>query len=126
MRNDDRKSGLIFSLFGIIPVIWFALLTAPYLAGGLPEIVRELPDAMNHPYHIRICGDSVKTVLIFLAAYGMGIGIYVSTRRNYRRGEEHGSAKWGSAKKINKKYRGRKRDADKHRMSVSVITAEGT
>ena len=29
--------------------------------------------------------------------YGMGIGIYLSTRRNYRRGEEHGSAKWGDA-----------------------------
>lgn len=66
MRNDDKKSGLIFSLFGIIPVIWIALLTAPYLAGGLPEILQKLPDAMNHPYHIRICGDSVKTVLIFL------------------------------------------------------------
>ena len=67
----------------------------------------------NNPFHIELCGDSVKTVLLFLASYGLGIGIYVSTRRNYRRGEEHGSAKWGSAKKINKKYRGRKRDADK-------------
>ena len=37
--------------------------------------------------------------------YGMGIGIYLSTRRNYRRREEHGSAKWGSAKAIDKKYR---------------------
>lgn len=113
MRNDDRKSSLIISVFGIIPVVWFALLTAPYLAGGLPELLQELPDAINHPYHIRICGDSVKTVLIFLSAYGLGIGIYVSTRKNYRRGEEHGSAVWGSAKAINKKYRGKKRDADK-------------
>ena len=113
MRSDDRKSSLILSLVGIIPVIWFALLTAPYLAGGLPEIMRELPDAINHPYHIRICGDSVKTVLIFLAAYGLGMGVYASTRKNYRRGEEHGSAVRGSAKVINKKYRGKKRDADK-------------
>ena len=113
MRNDDGKSGLIFSLFGIIPVIWLALLTAPYLAGGLPEILRGLADAMNHPYHIRVCGDSVKTVLLFLAAYGLGTGIYLSTRRNYRRGEEHGSAAWGSAKAVNKRYRGKKRDADK-------------
>ena len=113
MRSDDRKSSLILSLVGIIPVIWFALLTAPYIAGGLPEIMRELPDAINHPYHIRICGDSVKTVLIFLAAYGLGMGVYASTRKNYRRGEEHGSAVWGSAKVINKKYRGKKRDEDK-------------
>lgn len=113
MRNDDRQSGLIFSLLGIIPVIWTALLTAPYLAGGLPEILRGLADAMNHPWHIRVCGDSVKTVLLFLAAYGLGTGIYLSTRRNYRRGEEHGSAAWGSAKAVNKRYRGKKRDADK-------------
>ena len=35
----------------------------------------------------------------------MGIGIYFSTRRNYRRREEHGSAKWGNAKAVDKKYR---------------------
>ena len=33
------------------------------------------------------------------------IGIYFSTRRNYRRREEHGSAKWGNAKAVDKKYR---------------------
>lgn len=51
-------------------------------------------EAMNHPFSIRLCGDSVKTVLIFLLSYGMGIGIYISTKKHYRRGEEHGSAKW--------------------------------
>jgi type IV secretion system protein VirD4 len=35
----------------------------------------------------------------------MGIGIYLSTRRNYRRREEHGSARWGGAAAINRKYR---------------------
>ena len=34
----------------------------------------------------------------------MGIGICFSTRRNYRRREEHGSAKWGDAKMLNRKY----------------------
>ena len=32
------------------------------------------------------------------------IGIYLSTKKNYRRREEHGSAKWGNAKQVNKKY----------------------
>lgn len=113
MGNGDRNSSRFLFLLGMVPAVWLALLTAPYLDGGLPEIVQELPDAINHPCHIRICGDSVKTVLLFLAAYGLGVGIYVSTRRNYRRGEEHGSAAWGSAKAVNKKYRGRKRGADK-------------
>ena len=54
---------------------------------------------------IVLCEDSVKTVLVLLLCYGMGIGIYFSTRRNYRRREEHGSAKWGNAKAVDKKYR---------------------
>lgn len=35
----------------------------------------------------------------------MGIGIYLSTKRHYRRGEEHGSAKWGDPRAVDKKYR---------------------
>ena len=33
------------------------------------------------------------------------IGIYFSTRKNYRRREEHGSARWGNVRAIDKKYR---------------------
>ena len=106
MRNDnDKKTSLILSACGVVPAVWLALLTAPYVGGGIVEIIRGLTDAMGSPFAITVCEDSVKTVLIFLAAYGMAIGIYFSTRRNYRRREEHGSAKWGSAKAIDKKYR---------------------
>lgn len=104
MKNDDKQTILIFSICGIFPVVWLALLTAPYIRGGLIEIIREFPKAIDHPFHIKLCEDSVKTVLIFLLAYVIGIGIYISTRRNYRRGEEHGSAIWGNAGAINKRY----------------------
>ena len=40
-----------------------------------------------------------------LCAYGLTVGVILSSRRNYRRGEEHGSAKWGSARTVNRKYR---------------------
>ena len=90
---------------GLIPVVWFALLIAPAVSGGLAEIAGYLPAAVNAPFQIQWCEDSLKTVLFFLAAYGMGIGIYLSTRRSYRRGEEHGSAKWGDARSVNRKYR---------------------
>ena len=43
----------------------------------------------------------------------MGIAIYYSTKKNYRRGEEHGSAKWGSVKKVNQKYASSKTSDDK-------------
>ena len=105
MKNDDEQSSLMVAVIGIIPVIWFALLVAPYLSSGLMGILEGVPGAMNHPFSIQLCGDSVKTVLIFLLSYAMGIGIYISTRKHYRRGEEHGSAKWGNVKKINRRYR---------------------
>ena len=104
MKQDDKQAAIIFSVIGIIPVVWLALLIAPSVSGGLPEILPKLMTVFNNPFHIEFCEDSLKTVLVLLLAYGMAIGIYFSTRRNYRRREEHGSAKWGDAKAVNKKY----------------------
>lgn len=103
-QGNDRQAAVILSLIGIIPVVWLGLLIAPSVKGGLPEILTSLMNAMNDPFHIELCEDSVKAVLVLLLCYGMGIGIYFSTRRNYRRREEHGSAKWGTASAVNKKY----------------------
>ena len=104
-RDSGRQSAIILAVIGILPVVWLGLLIAPSVKGGLPEILPSLLTVFNDPFHIELCGDSLKTVLVLLLLYGMGIGIYLSTRRNYRRREEHGSAKWGSAKAIDKKYR---------------------
>ena len=103
MKKENNP--LILCLFGILPVVWLGLLIAPAAHGGLPEIVARFPAVMNDPFHIELCGDSLKTVLILLLCYGMGIWIYFSTRKNYRRREEHGSAKWGNVRAIDKKYR---------------------
>ena len=103
-QGNDRRAAVILSLIGIIPVVWPGLRIAPSVKGGLPEILTSLMNAMNDPFHIELCEDSVKAVLVLLFCYGMGVGIYFSTRRNYRRREEHGSAKWGSASAVNKKY----------------------
>ena len=103
-QGNDRRAAVILSLIGIIPVVWLGLLIAPSVKGGLPEILTSLMNAMNDPFHFELCEDSVKAVLVLLLCYGMGVGIYFSTRRNYRRREEHGSAKWGSASAVNKKY----------------------
>ena len=140
MRNDDNKTSLILSACGIIPVVWLALLTAPYVSGGIVEIVRGLSVAINTPFSITICEDSVKTVLIFLLAYVMGIGIYLSTRRNYRRREEHGSAKWGNVNLLNKKYKDNDPSANKlltqnvrigldgkkHRRNLNILVCGGS
>ena len=104
-RDNDRQTAIILSIVGIVPVIWLALLIAPSISGGLPEIAANLAILFDNPFSIKLCGDSLKTVLILLLCYGMGIGIYFSTRKNYRRREEHGSAKWGNVRAIDKKYR---------------------
>ena len=103
-RDNDRQTSIILAVLGILPIVWLGLLIAPSVKGGLPEILPSLMNVMSDPFHIELCEDSVKTVLVLLLCYGMGIGIYFSTRRNYRRREEHGSAKWGSASAVNKKY----------------------
>lgn len=119
MKPDNKAGGPWLYALGLVPVIWFALLIAPAISGGLSEIVNALPAAMNHPFKIVWCEDSVKTVLIFIAAYGLGIGIYLSSRRNYRRGEEHGSAKWGDPRAVNKKYRDK--DPSKNRIFTQHV-----
>ena len=131
---------LVLCLFGILPVVWLGLLIAPAAHGGLPEILARFPAAMNDPFHIELCGDSVKTVLVLLCVYGLSIGVFLSSRRNYRRGEEHGSAKWGSARAVNKKYRAIKPednkiftqnvrvglDGRKHRRNLNTIVVGGS
>lgn len=104
MQDNDRKSAIVLSAIGVVPVIWLALLIAPFLKGGLSEIITGLTNAFSNPFNIQLCEDSLKTVLILLIAYGMAIGVCFSTLKNYRCREEHGSAKWGNAKAVNKKY----------------------
>ena len=113
MKQDDKRTAVILSLIGIIPVVWLALKIAPSVGGGLATILPELMSAFDDPFHIELCEDSVKAVLVLLLCYGMGIGIYFSTRRNYRRREEHGSAKWGEARTVNKKYAQHPKSANK-------------
>ena len=141
MRQDKfSKAHLILYACGIIPVVWLALLLAPYMGGGLAGLVQYGGAALDHPFHIVWCEDSLKTVLIFLSCYGLGIGVYLSTDRNYRRREEHGSARWGDPKGINRKYADKELTANKiltqnvaigldgrrHRRNLNVLVVGGS
>lgn len=105
MKPDNHKVIRILCLLGIIPVVWLALLMAPSVSGGLPQIILRFPEAMNHPFDIRLCEDSLRTVLVFLSLYALALAIGFSNQRTYRRGEEHGSAKWGDVQEIDRRYR---------------------
>ena len=141
MRQDKfSKAHLTLYACGIIPVVWLALLLAPYVGGGLLGLVSYGGTALNNPFRIVLCEDSLKTVLIFILCYGLGIGIYLSTDRNYRRREEHGSAKWGTAQAVRKKYADRKvtenkiltqnvaigLDGRKHRRNLNILVCGGS
>ena len=99
-KDNDTKSLLVFASLGIIPLIWTALLIAPSMEDGIFQALAGFGESLEKPFEIIIVKDSLRTVLLFLLIYWMGIGIYLSTRKNYRRGEEHGSAKWADEKEI--------------------------
>ena len=112
MKNG-RNEIIIFASAGAVPVIWLGLLFAPYSNDGIVYIISHVNDIFDDPYHIQFTGDSIRTVLLFLLIYAFGIGVYWSSRKNYRRGEEHGSAKWGSASALNRKYANPKYEGSK-------------
>ena len=141
MRQDKlSRTNIILYLCGIIPVVWLALLIAPYLSEGLPGLVANFGSAMNNPFNIQLCEDSARAVLILLLAYGVGLGIYISNDRNYRRREEHGSARWGIAHVVNRKYADKNwahnkiltqnvsigMDGRKHRRNLNVLVCGGS
>ena len=85
--------------------MWVGLKIAPYWDGSIFELITQMDEIFAEPWHIELARSSPEAVLFCLFLYVMGIGIWLSTRRNYRKGEEHGSAKWGDATAVNRKYR---------------------
>ena len=95
---------------------------------------------MDSPFQIQLCQNSAKTVLVLLLIYGIVLGTLLSSQRNYRRGVEHGSAKWGNARSLNKKYQDPKPEANrlltqnvrmgldgkKHRRNLNVVVIGGS
>ena len=120
---------------GLIPVIWTALLIAPYIDGGLPSLIENFGRIMEEPFKIVWCDKSLKSIIICVLCYSLGMGIYFSSSKNYRRGTEHGSAVWGSVTRLRKKYAQRDRfsnilltrnlsiglDGRRHRRNLNVL-----
>lgn len=104
-QGNNRQAIKILLLAGLLPVIWFALRIAPALHGGLPVIIQTLNTVFQNPFQLTFNKDSLRAVLVFVAAYAIAAGIWLSSQRNFRKGEEYGSAKWGNAQEIVKRYR---------------------
>ena len=101
--KEYKKTWLLLFFIGVVPIIWFSILIAPFFDKGLLEIIKNIQNI--NPFKISICKNTVKSIVFFILIYIILIGIYYSTKHNYRKGEEHGSAIWGDTKSINRKYK---------------------
>ena len=141
MKQDKFSPvSLICYACGCIPVIWIALLFAPYLDDGLIGLIKNAGAAFANPFHIMLCRDSLRAVLIFLLIYGLALAVFLSSDRNYRRREEHGSAQWGSPREISRKYANKAApenkiltqtvaiglDGRKHRRNLNILCCGGS
>ena len=55
MVESSKKQKIILSLIGIIPVIWLALLIAPYINDGIAGIIKNITKALGNPFNINFC-----------------------------------------------------------------------
>ena len=75
VRKDKlSKQNIILYLCGIIPVVWLGLLIAPCMENGLVSLIQEFGTVMENPFQIKLCEDSVKTVLVLLLCYPYASG----------------------------------------------------
>ena len=102
--------------------------------------MKDFSEVIGNPFHITWCDSSIKVIIVFIIGYVMAITIYLSTKKNYRRREEHGSARWGNANEINKKYKQLPMDRNKlltqnvciglngkkHRRNLNVLVCGGS
>ena len=126
-----------------LPVIWWVgILIADAIQPGrnLFELMEVLTEKLNHPFQLHYTEYTIKSMLVCTLLYAAGIGIFYSSQKNYRRGEEHGSARWGDARQICKKYSQKpysqnilltqnfriSLDTHKHRRCLNILVVGGS
>ena len=140
LRN--KEAVILLTAFSI-PIIWFAVLAAQCCGEGIKlfGFLENLSEILKTPYRLKITPYTGKCVLICLCCYGLGISAYYSSKGNKRIGEEYGSAKWGNAAELNKKYKDTKNpennailtkniqiglDGRKHRRNLNILVVGGS
>ena len=107
---------------------------------GLIHAIPYLSEALNHPFVIQWTDSALKTIGIFLVIYVLGVGMYLSSAKNYRRTEEYGSAKWANPNTVCKKYANKDYftnkvfsqnvrmglDGKKHRRNLNTVVIGGS
>ena len=96
---------------------------------------------MTHPFFLHWTEHSARCVFLCTLLYGVAAIVLSGSRKNRRRGAEHGSAKWGDVFQIVKKYRDKKNpkenliltqhfqmgmDGHKHKRNTNVLVIGGS
>ena len=108
---------------------------------GLPGLLQSVALAMAHPFSLRWAEHSARCVFLCTLLYGVAVMVLSSSRKNRRRGAEHGSAQWGDVFQIAKRYRDKKHpkenliltqhfqmglDGHKHKRNTNVLVIGGS
>lgn len=141
MKRQDNRDIYVFLAVLILPIVWGALLLAPYANNGLLYLLNNLDNAFENPFLITWCDNSLRVLMLVLLIYFFCVIYYISEMKNVRRKEEYGSAKWGNAKSVNKKYMYKKiytenkllsqnvrigLDGKKHRRNLNTLIIGGS
>lgn len=89
-----------------LPVVYFAMVTASvYIPGeNIFALLERFSTMLGRPDLLRWTAYTPRCILGALVCYGLAVTLYYSDHENRRPGEEYGSAKWGSARELNKQY----------------------
>ena len=115
-QHNDWRDKLPMLLLMLGPVLYLAAVLASGYEDGMNiiELMGRFAELVERPFSLRWTGHTLKFMLGAVVAYGVTILFLFSTKENKRTGEEHGSARWGSARQLDRKYR----DKDPERNTV--------
>ncbi len=107
MGEDNNRNKIMFLIIYfvvLIPVLLFGLLISPVFFSETLKGAKGLEYIVHHPFTLVITKDSLKATIVLVMFYTAGFGIFYIDRvdKRFRRGREHGDAKWGNPKKIGK------------------------
>ena len=89
-----------------LPVLYAAIAAAAAYEqdANLFDLMARFSEVLKHPALLRWTAYTPKGIIGALACYGLAVTLYYSDHENRRPGEEYGSAKWGNARELNKRY----------------------
>jgi type IV secretion system protein VirD4 len=110
--NADRSfrdAAPVWAAFSLV-ILWLGAIFAYAYEDGmnLIDLMGRFAVVVERPFAIRWTAHTPKFIAGALGLYACGIGLYYSTRQNRRPGVEHGSARWGSVRQLDRKYRDKK------------------